>query len=773
MADEIKLKIGGDTSGLEKAVEKAFAKMKSSAATFKMPFVTPGAADAIRSATVTRTQTDQKIREEKAGLEIINRTMKERKALVDGLIQQQSQQIKGSKEELEILNKRIRAEERLQQAQKVAQIQQANVNRAQANQNRLYGGGGGGGSEISPGPKPGFGGFSVPGSIGAIAGAVVMSINQIAGSASRGIVAGGSAVSSTAGREYSSIYNGSLPTEMAFSKERAQAKEMADKQEAANRSMDTAKAAAGIALGMAAPAMALSGVGIPAAGASALGSMGMLLSSQRMRAQTFGSIAGSLGFSGIAKTQHQEYENLLAQQNSQDFMGNYEAKKQLNPTKVLGVNDYNQNSQRDLDFQRQMGLNMGSFRGTFKNSIFNAGFDDTQGMGMASGIMGAGGSTRASTGLAGFGLQAQRSLDMTNAGGVIGTLSKSLGGADTTKEAFIKILAEGTRVGLDGSEFREENRKFVEAAAQVVSQSGVTSGAGVDQIMSQFGKFFGDKTGAGLAAGQGAYDLYRQTSMATSGPRGTMRAAGMLSDPTISKLDRDSREALFNMPIDQLTPDNPAIIAMAKQANISPQQLIDAQNKITSKSANQFARSDRARDSLSAVKKKYGASSAIGFQGPLSAGAYDEMTNALGESNIAQIKEHPELGQNQRLTSAYSDALSSGDTQKQGKILEEAKKAQIESNASVRPEDETNKVRAEMSREINRVFMDMKDAIVPAAGAAANFVEQIKKLNAAMMALPEGDRAAYANKNILSIFGATPTNAPSAGSPSSGGGSGH
>lgn len=777
MAQDIKLKIGADTGDLEKAFGATIKKIQGEAAKIKLPDAAaravPGG-ESVRESAQTNRALTQRIREEKAGLDIINREISKKKALIDEISKKQEAAVRGSREELALVQRINKEKERLQQAERIGQIQKESFRKAEEASNRAMGV-----SSKGPGPSPMegiIGKIGVAGIIGGITTAVVQGISQIAGSPSRGLIAGGSAVSNTAGRELSSFYNGNLPTELAFTKEKREAKEMADKQEAAERAKDTAKSAAGIGLIGTAGATALStgwtGVGALAAGGQALAAMGALFGSQRMRAQTTSALTKNL-FPQTSRENHEEYENLIAQQNAEDYRKNYEAKKQLNPLKVLAVDEYNQNSQRDLDFQRQMGLNTQSFRGTFKNQIFDAGFTGEQGMGMASSIMGAGGSTRSTTGNAALGLQAGRNLDMTNAGSVLGKLSGSMGSAETTKESFVKLLAEGTRVGLDGSDFREENRKFVESAAQMISKSGTTSGEGVDQLLSQFGRFFGDKTMTGIDAGKGAFELYRETSMATTGPRGTMRAAGMLTDPTISKLSRDSREALFNMPIDQLTPDNPAIMAMAEQAKVSPEDLIKAQNKVTSKSANLFKNSDIATQNLANVKKKYGLQSSIGFQGPLSEKAYQEIGSALGESNIAQVKEHPELGQDQRKTSALSDALSAGDPQKQSRALEDAKKQQLNAPSSGRPEDETNKIRAEMSRQVNQIFMDMKDSIVPAAGAAANFVEQIKKLNAEMMALPESQRAAFANKNILPAFGVTPSTAPSAGSPNSGGGSGH
>ena len=434
---------------------------------------------------------------------------------------------------------------------------------------------------------------------------------------------------------------------------------------------------------------------------------------------------------------------------------------------------YLRDAQRNLDFQRQTGLSNADFRGSYLPGIQGAGFTDEQGINMSSSIMGAGGSTRSATGNAALALSAQRNLDITNAGSVLGKLSGSLGGSEVTNQAFVKLLAEGTRVGLDGSEYRAENRKFIESAAEIVSQSGTTTSGGIDQVLSQFSRFFGDRTMAGQDAGKSAFDVYRQTSMAQTGPTGAMRAAGMMRDPLLSKLGTFSRASLFNMPIDQLTPDNPAIIAMAHEAGTTPQALIDAQNKVTAGSANKFAASDTAIAQLSAVKKKYGIKSAIGYQGPLSSKSYDEITDVLGKSNIMQGVEHPEFGQNQRLASIYSDAQASGDSGGMAKALEEAKKQQLGASGSGRAEDDTNRTQAEASRLANQLFVSLKDAITPAAAATKAFTDQINELVSVMSNAKSTDaqRAAAAQKFYGSYPGAiSPSNQSSSGPPANGGG---
>ncbi len=774
MAQDVKLKIGADTSEIEKAFGNLIKKIQGDADKLKLTptskAVAPGV-DAVREASQTNRSMSQKVREEKAGLDLINRELSKKKTLIEEIAKRQEMAVKGSREELALAQRLNREKERLQQTEKVAQIQKENYRKVQEASDRASG------SNKGPG--------GLPPSSGGMMGMATRVIGSVAGGVGLGMTAAASAegvrkffdeaenrsrtnnaaafnMQGQGGQRLGSILNGGASEEMLFNPLRMEAAKIADatmKQRLESQWRIGER-----------PIETLFGRGsghstnnaIP--GAFTIDQFGLGTESVKK---------------DIESRQYRERAALQAEQ--------FESLKN-GPEGALFTNvgnKYLKDYQRDLDFQRQMGLNTDTFRGRlqgptgqftggFLNDVQSAGFTTEQGMGMASGIMGAGGSTRSAVGNAALGLQAQRNLDMTNAGGVLGKLSGGLGGAETTKEAFVKLLAEGTRVGLDGSEFREENRKFVESAADVISKSGVTSGTGVDQILQQFGKFFGDKTMTGMEAGKNAYELYRETSMATTGPRATMRAAGMLTDPTISKLGRDSREALFNMPIDQLTSDNPAIIAMAKQAQTTPEKLIEAQNRITARSANLFKDSDVASKNLENIKKKYGASSAMGFQGPLSLNAYDEMTAALGQSNIAQIKEHPELGRNNRMASAYSDALSAGDAQKANKALEDAKTQQLAAPTSGRPEDETNRMQAEASRLANQLFMSIKDSIVPASDAAKSFAKDINDLTAAMRS-GSPSQIGNAIKNFQSNYpGMTsaPSNQQTAGPPNSGGGSG-
>ena len=148
----------------------------------------------------------------------------------------------------------------------------------------------------------------------------------------------------------------------------------------------------------------------------------------------------------------------------------------------------------------------------FLGGINGAGFSDELGMGAASSIIGAGGSTRAARGNAGFALQMGRQFDLTNAGQAIGAISGQLGGTQQSKDALIAIQAEGTRIGVNRSDMREENRKFVEMAANVINQSSATGSADVDQLVSTFSKFMSNTSMTGLQAGQNAYETFQKQS---------------------------------------------------------------------------------------------------------------------------------------------------------------------------------------------------------------------------------------------------------------------
>jgi len=500
--------------------------------------------------------------------------------------------------------------------------------------------------------------------------------------------------------------------------------------------------------------------------------------------QAFRSIAGRFG----SKDQQREFEETKKNEQAQAQEEQFNAIKNgpERGIRTAAANRYLQTYQTDLGTQRQLGLNDEELRGNgyglggkgFYGKVEDAGFTDQQGRTAASNIIGAGGSTRSARGNSITALQAERNLDVTNASQVLGKLSGSIGSDTGSKDAFIKILAEGTRTGLDGSQYREENRKFIESAATIVNRSGASSSEGLDQILSTVGKFFGgDKTTRGIEAGQNAYELYRQKSVEQTGPTGTMRAAGIIKNPVLNKLDTFSRAALFNIPIDQLTVDNPMVQKLAENASragnpISPEQIIQEANKVTAASQNKFKSSDTSIQKLKDLKKKYGLQSVLDTSS-LTKDQQKEVSSALGQAEINATVENPDLGKDFRFAGAYVDAQASGDAKQQNKALEDAKKAQLEAGVGGRAGDATNAIQAQGDKLFNNLFSSLQSQIAPTKDALDKFGQNIANLVKIMNTSADAVERAKAVTQLNNFLG-IPAQAPnqqSAGPPSPSGGS--
>jgi len=232
-----------------------------------------------------------------------------------------------------------------------------------------------------------------------------------------------------------------------------------------------------------------------------------------------------------------DQKELIKQELSQEFYEEqskqYEALKSspAGLKKMAAFQQFQGKSSSYLDTQRMLGLDYSSFHGPggFRSQAIGAGFSDDMASQMSGQIIGAGGSTRMARGST-LGLQAQRGFDVSNAGGILGNLSQTLGGAEQSKSAFIKMLAEGSRLGLDSSEYREENRKFLDVTSQVISRSETGNQKDIEDIVKRFGGFMAEPTTRGIQAGQGAYQAYNQITSSNTGPQGVMRAAGFLKD---------------------------------------------------------------------------------------------------------------------------------------------------------------------------------------------------------------------------------------------------
>lgn len=731
--------------------------------------VSPQAMDAFQKATASaRKELDQMITEQVKQQEKLGKFIAQRTESIKKMIDEQKKLVSGSKEELEIREKIIRAEQNQQNLKEAYRQRDAQLNQsldakeamreqqAQEIKNRNPEGWNRAGRFAKQGMyrQAGRDAFNLMGGLGGIGGMLgtIGMVGQAGSEAYRDFNKGavrtegamGSAVSGVTGRQVADIYGRRSAFEQMFAPERARAAGQSLETLNANQNADKTSMGMGLlkttGLGMAGGAGAgalFGGIGaVP--GALIGGGLGLgkglmnILGDERQR---------SLALSPFSKTAKNRYDSMLAEDMVNDYTTSYEGQKKQNPFKTAAVGEYEQNWQRNLNSQRQMGLGNEGFYGKngFLNKNISAGFTGEMGLEMSGSILGAGGSTRMSRDSA-FGNQMSRGLDMTNAGGILGTLSGGLGSSEATKQATIKILAEGMKLGLDDSEFAEENRKFAQMTAEIVSRSGAKTESDFERVSGGFGKFVGENTGAGLGAAKGAYEQYQQISQTTTGPRGVMRAAGFMADKDLNKVSTMTKQALMQLPEEQMNADHPVVQAAAEEAGISAEELVKKVQGVNQGAVSRFKEADTIRDRLKAGMKKMG-------------------KERLSEEDIANLPEDmkkdfnkltafqtAELGnQDQRTTvSRALGTINSGDAAAGKQTAREGVIGGKLTGDTGRMEDSTVKAMAADSKVILENFNEMAPAMKAAAESTAAWTREVRESAAAISQALEAVRA---NKN--------------------------
>ena len=370
----------------------------------------------------------------------------------------------------------------------------------------------------------------------------------------------GSAIQGTVGQDLTRVFGGKGGFESAFMPERQAAEGISKKKEDWNRITDYVKGIAGVAMIGAGAGLSTTGIGAMAGVPMMAGGAAMLTNDRSRLALTGGG---------------KEYEQILSSERAKNFRENLENLKNQDPLKIATIDSYEQNYRQQLDTQRMLGLSDQSFRGGggFQARGHQAGFMSDQMAGMAGGIVGAGGSTGMG-GQAQFGLQMQRA-GLTNASGILGSLSNSIGSTESTKRATISIMAEAFKEGMDNTDFAEENRRFTQSVAQAIGKSGATSVEDQDRISRMFGQFMGERTNRGVEAAGSAYEAFQARGSQTTGRRGAIRMAEAVNDPNLGKLDTQEINELLSARPDQLKSTNPMVQAYAKKAGLQPEALLD------------------------------------------------------------------------------------------------------------------------------------------------------------------------------------------------------
>ncbi len=598
MKKEFELSAKINTADFDRSVQEMVKKLKDLAAPIGamhqatanrmqsqgMGGLSPQSMEAYQKATSnTRRELDQLISEHARGQEKLGKFIAQRTESIKQLVKEQKALVKDSEAELAVRKQITEAEKNQQQLKESYRQRDSQLNQAldareqmqaqatEAIKARNPAGWGRAGRFAGQGMY-GAAGREAVGAMGGVAGIASgigslgtgimgagMAAQRFTGYGQRLQEARGSAIEGTAGQNLRDIYGGRAPFESAFSSERDTAAGLAEQKAGRNRMTDRTMGIGSALMIGGGAAMALTGAGIvPGLAMMGAGVAGM--SNDRNRKGIFGG---------------QEYEQLLAAEQASDFRKNYENLKNQDPGKKLALENFEQFKDRNVGSQRQLGLSNDQFYrgGGFLSDVQQKGFMGEQGIGMANQIVGAGGSARMGR-QAGFGLQMERA-GMTNASGILGATSASIQNPEANKRATIAIMSEAFKIGLDNTEFAEENRRFAQAAANIIGRTGVTSEADQDRLSGILGRFLGEKSNAGVASAQSAYERSQERGSQTSGRRGSLRFAAAMKDKDLSKLGEGDLEELLSMRPEEMNSSNPAMAEFARAAGISVDELIE------------------------------------------------------------------------------------------------------------------------------------------------------------------------------------------------------
>jgi len=790
MRKEIKFSAVLDTSTFDQSIADLQRKMAQSQTATRLQqagFMSPQTAEHYRRTTSADARDlDRSIKDQVKWQNDLSKIIDQRSNLLKKL---QSEQQKLNKDTAEYIklqetigrvsenNSRLRAkaaerDKSLNQALDLREAEQAARKRAIFERNeegwglaRRYAGQGmyGPAAKQAYGAMGGIGG--IVGGIGAIGGALgsVGAVGEhLSGYGIRLEQAKGSAIQGTIGQDLGAVYRGKSPFEAMFLQEREKAAGLAEQKENRSRIWDRVRGIVGAAT-LGAGAIGLGSiVAAPFTGGASLmglGAAGALLGG--------GAVALSSDRAIASLTNQKEYDQLLASQRAKDFRETLENLKAQDPQKKLVIEDFEQNYLRNLSVQRTLGISNRQFYGQdgLLQRSASAGFMPEQAVQMAQGIVGAGGSARMGQN-AEFGLQMQRA-GLTNSQQILGTLSGSLQNPEANKRAVVSIISEAFQIGLDNTDFAEEQRRFSQAAANIIARTGAT-GEDQDRIAGRLGGFVAEKTNVGIEAAKTAYERFQERGSSMSGRRGAIRMMDLMNDPELSGLTALDKSELLSLPPEQLSKNDEMLQYYAGKAKISPEELIEKIGRGTSKSRFLLSGSNKEVSGFQETISDYMKSQGIdrtGFLKQLEEGKLSpEASQAFGgiEAMVAR-EEGPGISKQQRRAMAME--MFPG-----GPIApsEERKEATREMLKGVgeRIEDRTQAQAAEGADKLRDAFLNLKGEIEKFLPVASKFTENITTMSDTAASAAEKNRQSLQSGDPYAGFGVravTPNarNAPS------------
>lgn len=724
-----------------------------------------------------RRELEQSIRSEARIQEQLGKEIAKRSESLKKLRETQKSLVADSKEELAIKEKIAKVEENSARQQETYKQRDEVLNQMiDARNSGRFGrgsGGMGGGSRgggFTPTPANMGAAVGAIGSISGVTAAVAKATEHLAGFQMRLETAKGSAVSSTTGRDLSDVYGGRSAFEAQWMPERAQAEGLAAEKAKWNRRTDRAMGWGGVGLigaGLATGAASIAGMpftmGGSALGLGAAGGMIAAGSASLYNDRNRKSLLGG-----------KEYDQLIASQQAQDRLSSYDALKNQDPEKKQTLERFERENQNNLNTQRMLGLSdQGMFgQGGFQQRSAAAGFRPEDAARMSQGIIGAGGSSRMGRNSE-FGLQMERA-GYSNSGQILGSLSGSIQSVESNKRATIAIMSEAFKIGLDNTDFAEENRKFTQSAAAIIGRAGAGNEGDQDRISKNLGALVGERTNRGVEAAGGAYERTQERGSDVGGRRGAIRFSEAMKDPLLSKFSTQDLTELLGARPEDLRTDSAFLQSYAIQANTTPEEILKSLGKGTNQS--RFLTPGRKKKAEGLVQdlSKYMKDNNIGYSelaeksrlGRGAKGGLDDKT--LGEYGQLQrlVSGEEKGGFNAANIEAQTGELFSDVGISRKKTDKAGTKAMLE-NVGDRIGDAFNASNAKAMDEARQAFVDlsakMREAIGGTDALKNSAVDAAHALNkiSGRPDLPVGDAL---NKDITGALTQTQSNRPKGGS---------
>lgn len=286
-----------------------------------------------------------------------------------------------------------------------------------------------------------------------------------------------------------------------------------------------------------------------------------------------------------------EVKTILTAEAVKNYEEQIETEKRQSPLKFLAREEYRRTGNENLQMQRLMGLSDEAFYGRegapgtgFLGGGLSRGYTREELLGAGQGILAAGGSTRSARENAELAIRMQRA-GIQNATGIVGQLSRTMGASEITQSATIRIMAEGVKKGLDSSEYRQENNKFMEVVGRAVAVSGTVTSQGASSIAAYAGQFLTGKTMAAVEAVPTAMEFVKGLQTSAGTPESVVKASKIMASKDFGKLPMMMKEELaYGDPLELSDPTNPKVIKMADAAGMDVKDFVNRYKQLNKES---------------------------------------------------------------------------------------------------------------------------------------------------------------------------------------------